>query len=129
MATLYVELVSPERELWAGEAEMVIAKTLDGDIGIMPSHSPVLGSLVEGGVVRVRRSEGRGEVAAAVHGGFVSVAGDQVSILAEVAELGDEVDVEEARSALERALADESEEAAHEAVRQRARLRAAGQEV
>lgn len=127
---LYVELVSPERELWAGEAEMVVATTPEGDIGIMPSHSPVLGTLVEGGVVRVLGPGQEPRLAAAVHGGFVSVAHNQVSILAESAELGPEVDVDEARSTLDRALAEvgEREEAAVEAARARARLRAAGQE-
>lgn len=130
MATLQVELVSPERELWAGEAEMVVATTQDGDIGIMPSHSPVLGNLVEGGIVRVLGERQEERLVAAVHGGFISVAGNRVSVLAEHAELGEEVDVAEARSALERALAElgESEEAAVEAARARARLRAAGQE-
>lgn len=128
---LYVELVSPERELWAGEAEMVVATTADGDIGIMPRHSPVLGTLVEGGVVRVLGPGQEPRLAAAVHGGFISIAHDRVSILAENAELGPEVDVDEARSTLDRALAEvgESEEAAVEAARARARLRAAGQEV
>ena len=132
MATLHVELVSPERELWSGEAEMVVARTLDGEIGILANHSPVLGTLVEGGIVRVIGAEGRdGELVAAVHGGFLSVANNEVSVLAEVAELGDEVDVEEARRALERASAagPDDEEAAAEAARAQARLRAAGQEV
>lgn len=132
MAKLRVGFVSPERELWSGEADMVIAKTVEGEIGIMPSHAPVLGVLVEGGVLRVKR-DGGDDIVAAVHGGFISVANDEVSILAERAELGSEVDVARARNALERALAtveadSENMEAAARARRARARLRAAGEE-
>ncbi|MDR8410592.1 F0F1 ATP synthase subunit epsilon [Nonomuraea sp. 3-1Str] len=132
MAKLRVGVVSPEREIWSGEADMVIAKTVDGEIGIMPQHAPVLGVLVEGGVLRVKRAEG--ELVAAVHGGFISVADDEVSVLAEVAELGSEVDVAAARDALERAQASieanqEDADAAVEAQRAKARLRAAGEEV
>ena len=112
---------------------MVIAKTVDGEIGIMPQHAPVLGVLVEGGVLRVKR-EGEPELVAAVHGGFISVADDEVSVLAEQAELGSEVDVAAARDALDRAQASieanqEDADAALEAKRARARLRAAGEEV
>jgi F-type H+-transporting ATPase subunit epsilon len=130
MAKLRIGVVSPEREIWSGEADMVIAKTVDGEIGIMPGHAPVLGILVEGGVLRVKR-EGEGELVAAVHGGFVSVAGDDVSVLAEQAELGSEVDVQAARDALQRALASVEGDAGAqvEAQRARARLRAAGEEV
>ena len=78
MAKLRVGVVSPEREIWSGEADMVIAKTVDGEIGIMPQHAPVLGVLVEGGVLRVKR-EGEGDLVAAVHGGFISVAENEVS--------------------------------------------------
>ncbi|ADG87625.1 hypothetical protein TBS_23550 [Thermobispora bispora] len=133
MSKLRVGFVSPEREIWTGEADMVIAKTVDGEIGIMPKHAPVIGVLVDGGVVRIKRS-GDDDIVAAVHGGFISVADDDVSILAEAAELGTEVDVEEARSALQRALdsiqADQDDKQARiEAQRARARLRAAGEEV
>ncbi|RCG30887.1 F0F1 ATP synthase subunit epsilon [Sphaerisporangium album] len=133
MAKLRIGVVSPEREIWSGEADMVIAKTVDGEIGIMPNHAPVLGVLVEGGVLRIKRGDG-GDVIAAVHGGFISVANNDVSVLAETAELGSEVDVAAARDALQRALASvdadgEDTEAQIEAKRARARLRAAGEEV
>ncbi|MFC4534410.1 F0F1 ATP synthase subunit epsilon [Sphaerisporangium dianthi] len=133
MAKLRIGVVSPEREIWSGEADMVIAKTVDGEIGIMPNHAPVLGVLVEGGVLRVRRGDGD-ELVAAVHGGFISVANNDVSVLAESAELGSEVDVAAARDALQRALAsvetdNEDADAQIEAKRARARLRAAGEEV
>jgi F-type H+-transporting ATPase subunit epsilon len=134
VAKLRVGVVSPEREIWSGEADMVIAKTVDGEIGIMPRHAPVLGVLVEGGVLTVKRGDGESDLVAAVHGGFLSVANDEVSILAEIAELGSEVDVSRARNALERAQASvesnqEDADAAVEAKRAKARLRAAGEEV
>ncbi len=110
---------------------MVIAKTVDGEIGIMPNHAPVLGVLVEGGVLRVKRDEG--DLVAAVHGGFISVADNDVSILAEEAELGSEVDVARAKDALQRAQASieadqEDVDARLKAKRAAARLRAAGEE-
>ncbi|GHH68111.1 ATP synthase epsilon chain [Streptosporangium violaceochromogenes] len=134
MAKLRVGVVSPEREIWSGEADMVIAKTIDGEIGIMPKHAPVLGVLVEGGVLTVKRGGGESDLVAAVHGGFLSVADNEVSILAEMAELGSEVDVAAAKDALQRAQASieadqENADAALAAKRARARLRAAGEEV
>jgi F-type H+-transporting ATPase subunit epsilon len=128
-----VGFVSPEREIWTGEADMVIAKTVDGEIGIMPGHAPVLGVLVDGGVLRVKRGS-EGDLVAAVHGGFISIANNDVSILAEAAELGSEVDVARAKDALQRAQASievdqEDAEARLGAKRAAARLRAAGEEV
>ncbi len=117
--TLRVALVVPDRELWSGEARMVIAKTTEGDIGILTGHSPVFGILAEGSVVEILdpgtgqgqgqgqgQSQGQGQeqaqlegsgeaVRAAVSGGFLSVADDQVSILAARAQLGVEIDVAE----------------------------------
>jgi F-type H+-transporting ATPase subunit epsilon len=108
--TLRVELVVPEGEIWAGRAEMVIAKTLDGDIGVLTGHTPVLGILAEGSLVRIRpeaspdAAAGGGEVVAAVNGGFFSVADDRVSVLAREAQLGGEVDARAARAALDEAV-------------------------
>ncbi|MFI6479928.1 F0F1 ATP synthase subunit epsilon [Nonomuraea sp. NPDC050663] len=132
MAKLRVGVVSPEREIWSGEADMVIAKTVEGEIGILPRHAPVLGVLVEGGILKVKR-EGEADLVAAVHGGFISVADNEVSVLAEVAELGSEVDVAAARDALTRAQASieanqDDADAAIEVKRAQARLRAAGED-
>jgi F-type H+-transporting ATPase subunit epsilon len=112
--TLRVELVVPEGEVWSGSAEMVIAKTLDGDIGVLTGHTPVLGILAEGSVVRIKPDapDSTEEVVAAVNGGFFSVADDRVSILAQDAQLGDEIDTGAARAALESALQDAQAEAA-----------------
>jgi F-type H+-transporting ATPase subunit epsilon len=92
---MQVELVSPERILFSGQAEMVICRTADGDIAFLADHAPFIGAL-EIGVVRVK-SVGEGEKVAAVHGGFVEVRDNRVIILSDVAELADQIDVERAR--------------------------------
>jgi F-type H+-transporting ATPase subunit epsilon len=107
--TLRVELVVPEGQIWSGRAEMVIAKTLDGDIGVLTGHTPVLGILAEGSLVRIRPEAGPDasagdEVVAAVNGGFFSLADDRVSILAREAQLGGAVDARAARAALDEAV-------------------------
>ncbi|MCS7479994.1 F0F1 ATP synthase subunit epsilon [Umezawaea endophytica] len=98
MAEMTVQLVAVERRLWSGTATSVVAQTTEGEIGVLPGHEPMLGQLVEGGVVRIRTTDGE-LVTAAVYGGFLSVTGSAVSVLAEDAELSDEIDVEQARSA------------------------------
>lgn len=80
-----VAVVSPEHEVWSGEAEMVVARTLDGEIGVLEGHIPLLGVLAEDGEVRIRT--GGSDVTAKVSGGFLSVTKDGVSVLAERAEL------------------------------------------
>ena len=125
---LTVELVAPDRMVWSGEGDLVVIKTVDGEMGIMANHAPVLAELVEGGVMRVIDG-GQQQLIAAVHGGFVSMSHNEVQVLSESAETGDEIDVAEARSALERAVASvDDEEAAAMAQRARAQLRAAGAE-
>jgi F-type H+-transporting ATPase subunit epsilon len=124
--TLQVALVVPDRELWSGQASMVIAKTSEGDIGVLTGHSPVFGVLAEGSIAEVVTDEQR--VRAAVSGGFLSVADDRVSILAAQAELAGEVNVERTRQELAAALAEgapgtEDSPAVRYA---KARLRAAG---
>jgi F-type H+-transporting ATPase subunit epsilon len=98
--TLQVGLVVPEGEVWAGPAQMVIAKTLEGDIGVYTGHAPVIGILVEGSVVRIRPEDGQ-EIIAAVGGGFFSIANDRVSVLARQAVLGPDVDTAAAQAALD----------------------------
>ena len=128
MATLQVELVAVERMIWSGEASMVIARTTEGELGVLPGHAPLLGQLAEGGVVKVRRDDGDDLVVAA-HGGFLSVTERGVSILAETAEIASEIDVERAREALRRAEAEgDDPEALAAARRAQSRLRAAGQD-
>ncbi|MGH3622413.1 MAG: F0F1 ATP synthase subunit epsilon [Sciscionella sp.] len=118
MAEMTVELVAVERRLWSGKAKFVVARTTEGEIGILPRHIPVLAELIQGEMVRIDTVDGE-EIHAAVHGGFLSVTEDGVTILAESAELRDEIDVERARAEL----GSEDEEVD---LRARARLRAAG---
>jgi F-type H+-transporting ATPase subunit epsilon len=122
---LRVDVVSAEREVYSGTASMVIARTTEGDIGVLPGHAPLLGELAPGGVVTITETGG-GEVIAAVHGGFLSITDEGVTILAEVAELASDVDVSRAQSALDRAREDDDDDAARRA---ESRLRAAGQPV
>ena len=132
--TLQVELVVPDGELWSGNARMVIAKTLDGDIGIMGSHPSVLGILVPGSVVEIRDPEDSGGaqdsiVRAAVLSGFLSVHDDRVSILAREATLGNQVDRATVQSELDAALGEGGpggDEESAEVKYSRALLRAAG---
>jgi F-type H+-transporting ATPase subunit epsilon len=130
VATVHVELVSVERLLWSGDASMVIARTTEGELGVLPGHAPLLGELAPGGVVRIQQ-EGAEELSFAVHGGFLSVTEDGVSILAEIAERSDEIDVARAQQALERARSagEDDDEAAAAASRALSRLRATGQSV
>ncbi|SNR27936.1 F0F1 ATP synthase subunit epsilon [Actinomadura mexicana] len=128
MATLKVGLVSPEREVWSGEAKMVVAQTIEGSLGILPGHAPVLGVLLDGSVVKIEPADGGAPVLAAVGSGFFSVAADEVSVLAEQVERDEEIDVDDAKRALDAALSAEAEDATPER-RARARLRAAGVEV
>jgi F-type H+-transporting ATPase subunit epsilon len=126
MATMHVELVSVERALWSGDATAVFARTTEGELGILPGHIPLLGALEPGWVVRINRAD-EGELRVAVHGGFLSVREDGVSILAEMAELADDIDTSRARTALERAGNDpDATDARNRAL---ARLRAAGETV
>ncbi len=117
--SIRVELVSAERRVWSGEASIVLARTTDGDLGVMANHPPTFGVLVNG-VVTIR-TENDGDVKAAVHGGFLSVSDNRVSILAEIAELGTEIDVNRAKEALARA----QREAADDLAEARAQTRIA----
>ncbi|MGH3588210.1 MAG: F0F1 ATP synthase subunit epsilon [Pseudonocardia sp.] len=122
---MQVELVAADRLVWSGEAKMVIARTTEGDVGILPNHAPMLSLMVDG-VVDVTTSEGETWVAA-VDAGFLSVAHNRISILSEHAEMSHEIDLEKARADLERArTAGENDDEAEEMVRRaEARIRAA----
>lgn len=127
MATLQVELVAVERMIWSGEATMVIARTTEGELGVLPGHAPLLGELAPGGVVTIRTESGE-DLTVAAHGGFLSVSEQGVSILAETAEISTEIDVERAREALRRAESSgDDPEAVDAARRAQSRLRAAGE--
>ena len=98
---MQVEVVSADKVVWSGESTNVIAKTTDGEIGILPGHAPVLAVLQPSAVV-IFCEDGKKREVVAVDGGFVSVSQGRVSILSEYARLADELSVAEA----ERELAD-----------------------
>ncbi|WP_188944876.1 F0F1 ATP synthase subunit epsilon [Nakamurella endophytica] len=130
MAEMQVDLVAVERQIWSGTAQMVVARTVDGDIGVLPGHAPLLAQLREGFAARIVSPDGS-VMSVAVHGGFLSVTRDGVSILAEDAELRDEIDVTHARKAYEDAKArgGDSADALQELRRARAQLLAAGESI
>jgi len=97
--TMQVSLVSADREVWSGEATVVNAKTVDGEIGVMADHTPVL-SVLAAGQVDVRTSD-EGHWVAAIDGGFLSVANNHVRLLCEYAEISFESSYEEAKRLLD----------------------------
>lgn len=124
--TLHVEVVSPERILWTGDADMVTARTLGGgDIAFLTGHAPFVGAL-DIGKVAIRPAEGADELVA-VHGGFVEVSKNRVTILSDVAEVASQIDTVRAQAAADRAeaaLRDEVDAEAEAALR-RAHVRLA----
>lgn len=120
---LQVEMVAADRTVWSGEASMVIARTTEGDVGVLRGHAPLLSLLVD---AAVEITTPDGVVHAAVDGGFLSVAADRVSILSEHALLAEEIKIDEAKAELEAAeglpTGDEREQRIRRAT---ARLRAA----
>lgn len=101
MATLHVEVVSAARTVWSGESSNIIAKTVDGDMGILPGHAPVLAVLAPS-AVEVQTESGDREVIA-VGTGFISVADGRVSILSEYAQLANEITLADAQRDLDKA--------------------------
>ncbi|RAV34307.1 F0F1 ATP synthase subunit epsilon [Corynebacterium heidelbergense] len=97
MAEIAAQLVAVERALWSGQATSVTAQTTEGEIGVLPGHEPLLGQLVENGVVTIRTTDGD-KLVAAVQGGFLSVARDKITILADSAVWADEVDTADAEA-------------------------------
>ncbi len=129
---LEVRIVTPEREVWHGEASVVVARGVEGEVGILPGHAPMLIRLAIGHL-RVRR-EGTEDLRAAVDGGFLHVSSEggrtRVDVLASQALLASEVDLgrEMARKEeLERRLAERDDaEARAELAKALARISLAG---
>jgi len=125
-----VEVVSPERILYTGEGEMVVCRTADGDVAFLPQHAPFLGAL---GVAQVRVIlPDSGEQVVAVHEGFVEVGNDRVIVLSDVAELPEQIDIDRANAAKDRATAAlasnaEDADAAQALARAELRLAVAGE--
>ena len=78
---IHVDLVAVEESVWSGEADMVVARTTEGELGVLPGLAPTLGQLAEPSEVRIKRPEG--ELAFEVTGGFLSVTEQGVKVLAE----------------------------------------------
>ena len=96
-----VQLVSPERVLYTGQASQVLCRTVGGgDIAFLTDHAPMIGAL-DTWPVKITTVDNREEWFA-VHGGFVEVSGDSVILLSDVAEAADHIDTERARRARDR---------------------------
>jgi F-type H+-transporting ATPase subunit epsilon len=98
-ATFQLEVVSADRVVWSGEATMLITRTIEGEVGILANHAPLLGVLAPG-TVEIRPADGPAMVAA-VDGGFLSVANNRISVLAERAAMADTIDLAEAQRNLD----------------------------
>ena len=123
---LAVEIVTAERSVLADTADMVVAPSVDGVVGILPRHAPMI-ALLKAGELRLKK--GAGEIHIAVAGGIMQVEPDHVRVLADAAERVEEIDEARAREALDRAtqrlpeLHDKQEAAAARAAIERARAR------
>ncbi|WP_025025754.1 F0F1 ATP synthase subunit epsilon [Caldalkalibacillus mannanilyticus] len=100
MNTVQVDIVTPERKVFEGQATMVIARGVEGELGILPGHTPLVTPL-KVGVLQLK--EGTTEKLIAISGGFLEVRPDKVTVLAETAELPEEIDVDRAENARRRA--------------------------
>ncbi|HET7578274.1 MAG TPA: F0F1 ATP synthase subunit epsilon [Bacillales bacterium] len=101
MSTTHVDIVTPDGRVFDGDVNLVSARTMDGDIGVMPKHMPLVSPL-KVGIVTLRIDEGE-DKHAAVAGGYIEVTPDHVTIMAEVAELKEHIDLDRALHAKERA--------------------------
>ncbi len=102
MASIAVDIMSPERLVMHTQADSVVVPAADGELGILPHHAPLL-AMLEPGEIRLRR--GNDVEIFAVSGGFIEVINNRISIFAETAEMAQEIDLERARQAAERAKA------------------------
>lgn len=100
MSTLRLDIVTPERKIYEQDVDMVIVQGVEGELGILPNHIPLVSPL-KIAVAKVKK--GNQEEWIAVHGGFVEVRKDKVVILAEAAEVGSDIDQSRALQAKERA--------------------------
>ncbi|MBQ7916814.1 MAG: ATP synthase F1 subunit epsilon [Firmicutes bacterium] len=98
--TLALRIVTPERQVYAGDVKSVLFESIDGQLGVLPGHIP-LSTVIKTSVFQMEEEEGTKELA--VHQGFVEIQGDRVSVLTETAEWPEEIDMERAQRAYERA--------------------------
>lgn len=102
MATFPLKVLTTEREFFNGEVDRIVVRTSTGDVGILPNHVPYTAALGIGGLTIIRDGEER---VAAISGGFVDVSKEQTVVLARTCEWADEIDINRAREAAERAKA------------------------
>ena len=130
-AKVRLEIVTPERVVFDDEVEMVVARAIDGDIGVMAGHTPLVTAL-ETSVLKIEMGEG--DIPVPISDGFMEVKPDKINVIVRTAELPEEIDVERAREAKERAerrLREERQridEARAEAALERAKARLAAAE-
>ncbi|MEC0230819.1 F0F1 ATP synthase subunit epsilon [Paenibacillus alba] len=101
MSTFLLEIVTPERKVYAEQANMVSVKGVEGELGILPNHIPLVTPLKIASIT-VKKQGSKDEIIA-VNGGFMEVRKDKVVILAESAELPEQIDIDRAKAAKERA--------------------------
>lgn len=104
--TFQVDIVTPEAVVWSGEAEMLLARTTEGDIGVLADHEPTMAALATGAVTIRHGSE---STSAGLHGGFLQIYRNQVTLLTDSAKLagGGVEDARRAAAALSEGAADE----------------------
>ncbi len=100
MTTMRLEIITAERQVYSDEVEVLVAPGLDGELGILPHHAPLMTGLQPGEIMIRKDGE---ETFLAVTGGFLEVMGNQVTILADACERSDEIDEERARVAMQHA--------------------------
>ena len=108
---MILEIITAERQVFSDEVDMVVAPGIDGQLGILPRHAPLM-TMLKPGALTVRKA-GEEDMYVAVSGGFMEVLGNRVSILADACERSDEIDEERAQQAVQRAqerLANRSED-------------------
>lgn len=111
MSTMHVEVVSNEKSIFSGEVTFIVVPTVTGELGIYPKHIPIM-SLVKPGVLRMRQEGRADELLVAISGGLLEVQPNSVTILAEVAVRGNEMDEQRALAA--KKLAEEKLKGAHD---------------
>lgn len=100
MATIKLEIVSPDKVVYSADIDMLIVRSTAGELGILPHHAPLVTGIVPH-AMRVKQDGG--EILIAVAGGFMEVQPDKISVLASAAELKDDIDADRAQKAYDRA--------------------------
>ncbi len=100
MATIRLEIITAERQVYSDDVNIVVAPGIEGELGILPHHAPLL-TVLQPGELRVIKGDEESFIA--VSGGFLEVLGERVIVLADTAERSDEIDVERAQKALKKA--------------------------